>query len=244
MEGTLADLRAPFRADGDHIALELGSAHVLFTTRRGGGSTGPYAALDLGATYGEPPPAVLANRRALAARLAVTLAWGHQVHGRHVAVAPGADAEADGQATSTPGVAAMVMVADCVPVALAGEGAVAMLHAGWRGLASGVVEAGVERLRELGVRGRLSAAVGPGAGPCCYEVGDEVRAAFAGHGSAVRRGRHLDLKAVAARELERAGVHDVHDVGLCTICSDPSLFFSHRRDGGVTGRQAGLAWLA
>jgi hypothetical protein len=150
--------------------------------------------------------------------------------------------QADGQATTLAGVAATVMVADCLPVAIAGDGAVAMLHAGWRGLAAGVIAEGVGRVRELGARGPLSAAIGPGAGPCCYEVGDEVRAAFSAHGAAVRRGRNLDLGGIAARELERAGVRLVHDVGLCTICSDPSLFFSYRRDRGTTGRQAGLAW--
>jgi copper oxidase (laccase) domain-containing protein len=98
-------------------------------------------------------------------------------------------------------------------------------------------------VRALGERGPLSAAIGPGAGACCYEVGEEVHAAFSGHGAAVRHGNNLDLKAIAARELERAGVQVVHDLGLCTICSDPSLFFSHRRDRGVTGRQAGLVWL-
>jgi copper oxidase (laccase) domain-containing protein len=79
-------------------------------------------------------------------------------------------------------------------------------------------------------------------GPCCYEAGDEVHAAFARHGESVRRSRNLDLKAIAAFELEAAGVGEVHDVGLCTICADERLFFSHRRDGGVTGRQAGVAW--
>jgi copper oxidase (laccase) domain-containing protein len=96
--------------------------------------------------------------------------------------------------------------------------------------------------RELGGRGPLCAAIGPGAGACCYEVGEEVHAAFA-DGAEARRGRNLDLKAIAARELERAGVEQIHDLGLCTICSDSSLFFSHRRDRGLTGRQAGLAWL-
>jgi copper oxidase (laccase) domain-containing protein len=118
-----------------------------------------------------------------------------------------------------------------------------MLHAGWRGLAAGVVAEGVGALRELGATGPIHAAVGPGAGVCCYAVGEEVHAAFSEHGAAVRDGRNLDLKAIARLELERAGVTVVHDAGLCTICADPSLFFSHRRERGVTGRQAGLAWL-
>jgi len=246
----LLDLPAPFRLAGDHIAVDLAGGRALFTTRRGGSSTGPYASLNMGATTDTESPDVLENRRAVQDSLGVTLAFGHQVHGTRVVVADGAprheDApdQADGQATVTRGVAATVMVADCLPIALAGEGAVAMIHAGWRGLAAGIVGAGVDRLREVDVRGPLSAAIGPGAGGCCYEVGEEVHAAFSRHGPAVRRGRNLDLKAVAARELDRAGVELVHDVGLCTMCSDPSLFFSHRRDRGVTGRQAGLAWLA
>ena len=100
-------------------------------------------------------------------------------------------------------------------------------------------------LRELagaGSDGAIVAAIGPGAGRCCYEVGEEVHAAFAELGPEVREGRRLDLKLVARRMLAAAGVDAVHDAGLCTICSDPALFFSHRRDGGVTGRQAGVVW--
>ncbi|HEY5318466.1 MAG TPA: polyphenol oxidase family protein [Solirubrobacteraceae bacterium] len=241
-------LPAPFRPAGEHVAIDLVGGRALFTTRRGGSSTGPYASLNMGSTATPPPADVLENRRTVVDRLGVTLAWGHQVHGIHVAVREGAAApagtpgQADGQATASRGVAATVMVADCLPVALAGEGAVAMIHAGWRGLAAGIIGEGVEQLRELEVRGPLSAAIGPGAGPCCYEVGEEVHAAFSDHGSSVRHGRNLDLKAIAARELERAGVEIVHDVDLCTICADRSLFFSHRRDHGVTGRQAGLVW--
>jgi polyphenol oxidase len=123
----------------------------------------------------------------------------------------------------------MVLVADCLPVALAGADRVGVVHAGWRGLAAGVLEAGVE------ATGAVAAAIGPGIGPCCYEVGDEVRAVFD------TQGPTLDLKAVARARLEAAGVQEIHDCGLCTAC-DPERFFSHRRDRGVTGRQAGLAW--
>jgi YfiH family protein len=136
----------------------------------------------------------------------------------------------------------VVLVADCLPIAIAGEGAVAMLHAGWRGLAGGVVAEGVRALRELGASGPLTAAVGPGAGVCCYEVGEEVHSEFAAFGAGVRSGRNLDLKEVARLQLEGAGIEEVHDTGLCTLCGDPGLFFSHRRDAGVTGRQAGVAW--
>jgi purine-nucleoside/S-methyl-5'-thioadenosine phosphorylase / adenosine deaminase len=100
----------------------------------------------------------------------------------------------------------------------------------------------VRALRELGADGRIAAAIGPGAGVCCYEAGDEVHAAFAPYGPGARRGRHADLKAVARAQLGAAGVDEVHDVGLCSMCTDPGLFFSHRRDGGATGRQAGVAW--
>jgi YfiH family protein len=137
----------------------------------------------------------------------------------------------------------MVLVADCLPVALAGGGAVAMLHAGWRGLAEGVLTEGVRAVRELGPQAPLEAAIGPGAGGCCYEVGEEVHQRFASEGERGRRGSKLDLKAIARVQLERAGVQTVHDVQLCTICSSPALFFSHRRDHGTTGRQAGIAWL-
>src|SRR5262249_6254755 len=117
-----------------------------------------------------------------------------------------------------------------------------MRAAGWRGLRAGVVAEGVRAVRELGEPGPMVAAIGPGAGGCCYEVGDEVRAAFADYGPAVRTGRTVDLKAIARRQLEAAGVAAVHDVGLCTLCGDPDVFFSHRRDGGRTGRQVGVAW--
>jgi polyphenol oxidase len=251
-------LPEPFYARGDHLGIDLPGAQVLFTTRRGGFSRGPYASLNLGRLTDDRPDAVRRNRAELEAHTGMRTAYIRQVHGtfvRRVAgtgdvgVAPLPDGdvkllEADGQATRVQGIAPMVMTADCLPIALAGPGAVAMLHAGWRGLANGIVAEGVRALRELGVDGPLEAAIGPGAGGCCYEVGEEVRAAFASHGDGVRHGRNLDLKAIARAELERAGVQTVHDVDLCTICSDESLFFSHRRDRGVTGRQAGIAWLS
>jgi hypothetical protein len=117
-----------------------------------------------------------------------------------------------------------------------------MLHAGWRGLSTGMVASGVAAMRELGVKGELSAAIGPGAGGCCYETGDEVHDAFADIDEA-HLGRRLDLKVIARHQLLAAGVMRVADIGICTICSDPRLLFSHRRDRGITGRQAGVAWL-
>jgi len=241
-------LTEPFHPAGEHVGIDLPGTCVVFTTRRGGISRGPYASLNLGRFTDDDAAAVHRNRQMLEGRLGVRFAYARQVHGARVQRILGPPAqlpspgEADGQATALAGVAPLVLTADCLPVALAGEGAVAMLHAGWRGLQAGVIAEGVAALRELGALGSLAAAIGPGAGPCCYEVGDEVRAAFADDGDGVRRGRNVDLKAIARRQLEHAGVGEVHDVGLCTICS-PSLFYSHRRDGGVTGRQAGIAWL-
>jgi YfiH family protein len=184
------------------------------------------------------------NRERLAAIVGVPLEGllqGRQVHAARVerrATGDGTLNEADGQATQVPGLAPMVITADCLPVALIAPGAVAMVHAGWRGLAAGVLEEGLRTVRELGGDGAVRAAIGPGAGGCCYEVGPEVHAAF---GRAPERGP-IDLKAIAAERLAAAGTEEVHDVGLCTICSDPALFFSHRRDDGLTGRQAGVAW--
>jgi polyphenol oxidase len=230
---------------GGHLAIDLPDARVVFTTRRGGVSEGPFASLNLGRLTADEPGRVAENRRRLEASLGVELVQGRQVHGARVVRAAGAHREpppSDGQATAAPGLAPTVLTADCVPVALAAPGAVAMLHCGWRGLAAGIVPAGLAALRELGARGVVHAAIGPGAGPCCYEVGPDVRAAFAAHGDTVLRGGRLDLKAVARRELEAGGVAAVHNAGICTICGDPELWYSHRREGGVTGRQAGVAW--
>lgn len=147
--------------------------------------------------------------------------------------------EADGHAIAAPDMAAMVLTADCIPVVLGARGAVAALHAGWRGLAAGVLEEGVRALRELGGSGDVVAVVGPCAGACCYEVGEEVHAAFAG---VHREGRLIDLRAIAHERLFAAGVSEVLDAEACTICDE--RFFSHRREGTRAGRQAGLAWLS
>jgi YfiH family protein len=269
LTASVPNLPDPFRASGDHVRIELPGGHVLFSTRRGGCSSGPYASLNLGAIapvageqgHGDDAHSVLSNRRLLAEQIglpAERFAHARQVHGREVlrVTAPPAGAwaaprgtrglhglpDADGQATALEGVAMVVLVADCLPVALAGEGGVAMLHAGWRGLAAGVLEEGVRALRELGVSGPLSAAIGPGARGCCYQVSDDLRERFAAYGPDVFEEDRLDLAAVARLALDELGVDEVHDSGLCTICSDPSLFYSYRRDGHLTGRQAGIAW--
>jgi polyphenol oxidase len=146
---------------------------------------------------------------------------------------------ADGHAVAAKGGAAMVLTADCIPVVLGAGGAVAALHAGWRGLAAGVLEEGVRALREVGGGGEATAVVGPCAGACCYEVGEEVHAAL---GGVHRAGRSIDLRAIAHERLLAAGVVHVRHVQACTICDED--YFSHRREGAAAGRQAGLAWLS
>jgi polyphenol oxidase len=246
----------PFYVRGEQLAIDLPGGRVVFTTRRGGHSTGPYESLNLGRLTDDEPAAVRRNRDQLETDLGVQLGFVRQVHGADVhrlsaeTAAPTGSAgvdglrHGDGLITAEPGLAPAVLTADCLPIALVGDRSVAMLHGGWRGLAAGIVAAGVRALEEIDPGATFSAAIGPGARPCCYEVGAEVHAAFGDQPEAVHVGSNLDLPAIARDELERAGVHAVHDVGLCTMCSEDSLFFSHRRDRGITGRQAGIAWLS
>jgi hypothetical protein len=247
--GVLPQLPAPFHWEGVHLAAELPGARALFSTRRGGVSAGPYASLNLGRLTDDEPAAVEENRARLAAATGCPrehVLYGRQVHGavvRRATEPPGRarpEAEEDGQATALTAHPALVFTADCLPVLLAAEGAVAACHAGWRGLAAGVLAEGVAALRDLGATGPVHALVGPGARGCCYEVGEEVHAAFSGYDARIGA-RNLDLAAVARAKLAEAGAAEVHDVGLCTMCR-PELFFSHRRDAGVTGRQAGVLW--
>lgn len=227
--------------------MSLPGAVAVFTTRRGGVSKPPYDSLNLGFLTADDPDDVAANRDRLAARLGVSLVGNRQVHSATVRVVEDPELDdpppGDGLATTTPGLGLLALAADCLPIAIAGGGAVAVVHAGWPGLDAGVIAEGVRAVRRLGASGPLEAAIGPGARPCCYEVGDELRERFAEYGREARRGRNLDLPLIARRQLQAEGVDEVHDTGLCTICSEPSLLFSHRRDGGVTGRQAGVAWL-
>lgn len=250
-------LPGPFIGEDEHIGVSLPGGQALFTTRRGGVSSGAFASLNLGVTVADDPSDVAVNRARLAQRIGIPathFAHGRQVHGADVELVTerptpswstaerGAITPADGQVTALPGVATVVLAADCLPVALISRGGVAMVHAGWRGLATGVLAAGVAALREAGGDAPIAAAIGPGAGRCCYEVSEQLIDVFSAYGADVHDGRLLDLKRIAALQLAAAGVQEVHDVELCTMCSDPSLFFSHRRDGAGTGRQAGVAW--
>jgi YfiH family protein len=232
------------------LEAELPMARAAFSTRIGGVSGGPFDSLNLGVLTDDDRDSVVENRRRLSAALGFEpgrIVAGLQVHGAALAVhagpqrpSPFADpgakpVEVDGHIVAEPRLAALVFVADCLPVALAGPGGVAMLHCGWRGLAAGIVQAGAEAV------GATDAAIGPGIGPCCYEVGEEVLEAFDELGDGIASGRMLDLPEVARRRLREAGVERIESAELCTSCAADN-FFSHRRDRGRTGRQAGLAW--
>ncbi len=227
------------------LEARLPGARAVFTTRLGGVSEGAFESLNLGLNTDDDPELVERNRDRAASALGrdpTGLLSGRQVHGTELARAErprDADLpppQADGQLTAEPALTAMVTVADCLPIALRGERGVAMVHGGWRGLAAGILARGTAEV------GATAAAIGPGIGRCCYEVGDEVLGAFAELGPQVADGRMLDLVAVARAQLERAGVAEVAAAELCTSC-EPELFYSHRRDGGRTGRQAGCAWI-
>ena len=233
-----------FRWEDDQIVAELPHARAVFSTARGGVSSGPYASLNLGMLTDDAPENVTENRRRLGERVGhpwPRFCYGRQVHGttvRRATEPPSAErpyTEEDGQATALADAAAIVFVADCLPVLLAADGAVAALHCGWRPLAGGIVDEGVRALAEVGGAGPLTAALGPSARGCCYEVGEEVHEHFAAYDA--RDGRNLDLAVVARAQLEAHGI-EVLDTGLCTICDE--RFFSHRRDKGITGRQAGV----
>jgi purine-nucleoside/S-methyl-5'-thioadenosine phosphorylase / adenosine deaminase len=249
-----------WREDGEirWLQARMPGATVAFSTRLGGASVKPFDSLNLGLLTDDEASAVTENRHRLAAALdldTVRIAIGHQVHGAELAThsqtafrcsfslhnrekeqRKGGDLpEVDGHVIAEPGLAALVFVADCLPVAMCGPDGVAILHCGWRGLAAGIVAKGATAI------GATHAAIGPGIGSCCYEVGEEVLDTFSGL-DGVAAGRMLDLPEVARQLLREAGIRKVESAGLCTSCEE-ELFFSHRRDEGRTGRQAGLVWL-
>lgn len=229
-----------------------GPYRVAFSTRLGGVSEGDFESLNLGIFTDDEPERVVENRCRLCAAVGAdpeTAAMAWQVHGPRVAraeprgiVTPGTMFErCDGLWTEEPGQTLALLTADCFPVALArvnGSPGLAVLHVGWRGLLGGIAEGGVAAL------GRdVVAAVGPGIGVCCYEVGEEVAVPFRERfGEDVLVEGRLDLGLATERALLRAGVRSVERVGGCSSCS-PELFFSHRRDRGRTGRQGVVAYI-
>ncbi len=224
-----------------------------FSTRRGGRSHDAFASLNLGGSVGDGAEAVAANWDALKRATGLGFARARQVHGDRVVVARAAGdlgEEADAVISVAHGVAACVVVADCVPILLADprSGAVAAVHAGWRGTLAHTAARAVERLaQEVGAQaGDLLAAIGPAIGPCCYEVSPELAQAFRDDlGSSVAEPRggnaRVDLWLANELVLQRAGLcrERVEVLGRCTAC-EPDAFFSHRRDRGRTGRQVGF----
>jgi YfiH family protein len=232
-----------------------GPYRVAFSTRRGGVSDGAFASLNIGLLTDDEPRRVVENRRRLAAAVdadpdRATMAW--QQHGARVArarpagiLAPGTPFErCDGLWSDVPGDVMALVTADCLPVAVAraapgGRPALAVLHVGWRGLLAGIVAEGCAAIAP----GPLAAAIGPGIGPCCYEVGEEVAAPFrSAFGADVVENGRLDLGTACERALRAAGCSGVTRVDRCTAC-EPETFFSHRRDEGRTGRQGIIGYV-
>jgi len=226
-----------------------GPYEVAFSTREGGVSEGPYASLNLGRATADEPERVSENRRRLCAEVGAepdALAMNYQHHSADVlrARAGSRDERGDGIWTDERGLPLLALAADCLPIVVArangSQPALALLHAGWRGLLEGIVPAGVSALGG----GAISAAVGPAIGPCCYEVGEDVADRFRrAFGFGLYRDGRLDLWSAAERALRAAGCIRVDRVDLCTACS-PERFFSHRRDEGLTGRQGVIGHIA
>lgn len=224
---------------------------ALITTRNGGRGSGPYASMNLGQRVDDDPAVVAANRGLLQHFLPAEPKWLNQVHGTGVvdAESVGEPVAADASVATTPGCVSAIMVADCLPVLFAERsgGVVAAAHAGWRGLAAGILE---NTVQALDVKPQdVLAYLGPAIGPAAFEVGNEVREAFMavdpGAGYAFRPHKPdkwlADLFILARQRLVRAGVSNVYGGGQCTY-SNPARFFSHRRDK-VSGRMAALIWL-
>jgi YfiH family protein len=226
--------------------------HAFWTDRRGGVSTAPYDTANLATHVGDVPGAVRQNREHLARDHGLAPPdewfWLDQVHGADVATvtSPGARPTADAAVTAAPGIPLVVLTADCAPIAILADGAVGVVHAGWRGLLAGVVPAAVDALRAIGT-GTVRAVIGPCIRPAHYEFGADDLAEVASRlgvvvvGATVDGRPALDLAAGIRVAFAECGVHDVADNGTCTYAD--TRFFSHRRDG-VTGRQAVVAVIA
>ena len=227
---------------------------ALFTTRHGGVSIGPYASLNLGLHVGDDAVAVAENRRRVSQRLPAQPCWLNQVHGTNVARINAATdyrnlAPADAAVTDASGIPCAVMVADCLPVLFCDHAAsfVGAAHAGWRGLAEGVLERTVAAL-PVAPR-QVMAWLGPAIGPAAFEVGEEVVEHFLRHDPAAagafvphRPGKHLaDIFELARQRLHAAGIVDIFGGGECTV-SNPERYFSYRRDRHC-GRMAAMIWL-
>jgi YfiH family protein len=231
------------------------NVRALVTTRNGGVSTGCYASFNLGVRTDDDPRAVAANRALLRGFLPQEPTWLKQLHGARVvdADAPGDPPDADASIARRVGTVCAILIADCLPVLLCdcSGSLVAAAHAGWRGLAGGVIENTVREIRQAGVPpGDLLAYLGPAIGPAAFEVGADVRNAFIARDpladsgfTPCREQKWLaDLFTLARQALQRAGVTRIFGGGVCTR-ADPQRFFSYRRDK-ITGRMAALIWRA
>lgn len=224
---------------------------ALQTTRLGGVSAAPYDSLNLASHTGDDVLKVAQNRQRLTQYVPTEPVWLKQVHGITVidAANTSCEPEADVAVSTTPGAVCAVMTADCLPVLLCNDSGtvVAAVHAGWRGLLDGVIEASVKAMQQP--PHQLMAWLGPAIGPQAFEVGDEVRNAFVAHDADAGRaffpqaqGKWLgDIYLLARQRLHVLGVERIYGGGLCTY-TDEELFFSYRRDD-VTGRMASLIWL-
>lgn len=224
------------------------NVRAFTSTREGGASTGSWQSFNLGSRCGDDPAHVERNRLSLEAALPAPITWLRQVHGTRVVRLDGgtaAEPEADAAVAFEPGRVCAVLTADCLPVFFCNRRGdrVGVAHAGWRGLADGVLQATVEALDDDPAE--LMAWLGPAIGPETYEVGEELVPAFAAEYPAgfTRRGDRylLDLYRLARLKLADAGVRRVGGGGFCTF-SDPGRFFSYRRDG-ATGRMASVIWM-
>lgn len=210
-------------------------ARIQFFTRLGGVSQPPYDSLNVSVGVGDSREAVKENLSRIGnAMNGLEKAWVRQVAGDRVLRVdkPGFAGEADALVTSERGISLVVAVADCVPVAVVAENEVGMVHSGWRGTLSGISGKAVRGMGD----GPVRAYIGPCIRGCCYEVSGEIAEKFAKKfGDDVVDGRYLSLPSAIRRDLEEAGVDEIHDLGLCTGCR-PDLFYSHRKQGPDTGR--------
>jgi YfiH family protein len=234
--------------------------HAVFT-RLGGVSRGPFATLNVGRSVGDDEAAVNENHARIYAHMnldAESVASSYQVHGNRVGIVDANSAGrvfrgTDALVTDVPGIALLLRFADCQPIILYDpvHHALALIHAGWRGIAQGIAFRAVETMQEAfgTTPSRIVAGLGPAIGPCCYLVGDNVAAAM-GYAlpdwnqsmQAVEGGWRLDLSAANAQQLTAAGMHHIEQAGLCTACHTDE-FFSHRAEGGRTGRFAVMVYL-
>jgi YfiH family protein len=235
VSGFGAQPRATFDEGELGLRLTIGRAEMLFSSVAAG-------------DFADPSNEAIEALEALSQTDRDHWAQDEQVHGSSVNVIRAEDeiapftTPADAQVSDRNDLLCAVRTADCLAVLIAGSKAFGAVHAGWRGLSEGVIDAAVAEIRALD-DGPLAAAIGPGARGCCYEVGDDLLANFSQYPAAQAQPGRLDLALIASEQLSSLGVVERYDCGICTICSQRDQFFSYRRDDGETGRMIGAIWL-